>query len=135
MEWAGWTDAEERIGWAIMEGLHSQVPEDKRPIGWTALNSEQLPRILAAARGVLALDLDGKRWRALMSSQRMHFMGSAGFDHSGPEPMPRSGAPLHFGMEFWDVHEAHDDPRYPDARERALMVNYADEIIRRGEST
>lgn len=82
---------------------------------------------------------DAARWRALMSSQKMHWMGSAGFEHKlrpgAPEgsnkledldAAPRPGEPWHFGMEFWFGIEA--DPRFPDTFERRLMVAYVDAI-------
>lgn len=82
---------------------------------------------------------DAARWRALLASQRMHFMGCAGFelqpedektrDNLTPVPMP--GTYMHFGMEFWSEHPAHGDPRYPDNFERRLLTAYVDEIIKR----
>ncbi|MCF8533852.1 MAG: hypothetical protein K9G48_12670 [Reyranella sp.] len=92
-----------------------------------------------------AADQDAARWRALMSSQRMHFMGSSGFDFHGMREAagrryftaestakPRDGSHLHFGMEFWDVHEAHGDPEFPDHFERSLLTAYVDALIARG---
>lgn len=53
--------------------------------------------------------IDAERWCALMSSQRMHFIGRAGFDWELKSekdlqksmPVPRPGTYQHFGMEFW----------------------------------
>lgn len=84
-----------------------------------------------------AVIADAERWRALMSSGRLHYMGSAGFDTTMKDPngprstsnlvaKPRAGVPWHFGMEFWSHHPAAGDPRYPDDFERALMISYAD---------
>jgi hypothetical protein len=83
------------------------------------------------------LQRDAERWRALMASGRMHFMGSSGIDlepmpgtrgHETQfcEPKPRPGKTWHFGMEFWSTHPAAGDPQYPDRLERKLMVAYAD---------
>ena len=87
---------------------------------------------------------DAQRWRALMASQRMHWIGSAGFtmvkkDPDGPDnkktnivATPREGESMHFGMEFWSVHAAHGNPDYSDAFERQLLTTYVDEMIKRG---
>lgn len=85
---------------------------------------------------------DAERWRALMASGRMHFMGCAGFELKPKVPgdasrktqdltaVPGAGA-LHFGMEFWDTHPATGDSRYPDQFERDLMIAYVDAIRER----
>lgn len=88
---------------------------------------------------------DAERWRALMSSQRLHFMGSAGFDFVRDDPESRKTADikevvcrapgLHFGMEFWDVHSAYKDPQFPDEFERKLMIAYVDELRRRSSTS
>ena len=82
--------------------------------------------------------IDAARWRALMSSQRLHFMGSAGFEHipkdgdpdnralANTTPKPRGDRDMHFGMEFWDV--AKQDDRFPDTFERELLTVYVDAI-------
>lgn len=85
------------------------------------------------------LESDAERWRALMSSQKMHWMGSAGFEHRAKSEgvkgsrkledqiaIPKPGEVWHFGMEFWFGVEA--DPAFPDTFERRLMVDYADAI-------
>lgn len=53
---------------------------------------------------------DAARWRALMSSERLHFMGSSGISHTrdGNGPVCRPSEVWHFGMEF--LVEA---PTYP----------------------
>ncbi len=53
LEALGWTATEERVGWAIVQGLHEHVPEGERPKGWADLNETQLVRIQAAARLVI----------------------------------------------------------------------------------
>ncbi len=85
---------------------------------------------------------DAERWRALMSSQRLHFMGSAGFDNKRPEddpdtdllqkltPVPRPNTYMHFGMEFWSEHPV-NKKKFPDDFERKFMVTYVDEMRRR----
>ncbi|MDE2105109.1 MAG: hypothetical protein KGL39_48165 [Patescibacteria group bacterium] len=82
---------------------------------------------------------EAERWRALMSSGRLHFMGCAGFDFSnsveGSRAMatatatPRKGDALHFGMEFWS--DAKATAEHPDDFERRFMIAYVDEIRRR----
>lgn len=82
---------------------------------------------------------DAERWRALMSSPKMHWMGSAGFDHRPREgamadsraledqdAIPRPGELWHFGMEFWFGMEP--DALYPDQFERRVLVAYVDAI-------
>lgn len=100
-------------------------------------------RVRLGLVNVAADRLDGERWRALMSSARMHFMGSAGFKHVPKDgdagnrqlvnqtPVPRDGQPLHFGMEFWDVGAV--DDRFPDTFERELLTVYVDAIRERAK--
>lgn len=82
---------------------------------------------------------DARRWRALMASGRIHFMGCAGFllerkDPNAPRstdnltPTVRDGNYLHFGMEFWSNHPAAGDPKYSDKFERELLIAYADSV-------
>jgi len=84
---------------------------------------------------------DAHRWRALMSSQRFKLMGSAGFDYQKiDEANDRTFANLraipekehlHFGIEVWNIHAAHNDPRYPDRFERELLTAYVDTLVAR----
>lgn len=85
---------------------------------------------------------DAARWRALMASQRMHFMGSSGFDIQMKDPKgPRIKENMkvaikpdeahHFGMEFWDEHSAFGDPKWPDDFERELLTLYVDALRER----
>lgn len=82
---------------------------------------------------------DAERWRALMSSPKMHFMGSAGFEHvlkADAPPgsrvlehqiaVPKADGYWHFGMEFWYGIPA--DDRYPDTFERQMLTAYVDAI-------
>lgn len=95
-----------------------------------------------------AENLDAERWRAFMSSQRFHLMGTSGFvydrvDRVDPDdksnslkdriPRARPEGQMLIGMEFWNEHPAHNDPRYPDTFERLFLVAYVDEIIRRSK--
>lgn len=91
---------------------------------------------------ITELVVDAERWQALMSSQRMHFMGSAGFRHYNPsDPSDRKiqncitevvAEPgkewLHFGMEFWDISHAYGNPEYPDRFERQFLTLYVDHL-------
>jgi hypothetical protein len=90
-----------------------------------------------AATEIEHLREDAQRWRALMASGRMHFMGSAGIQLEAKpgtdgrkvqdcDPRPRPNEAWHFGMEFWSRHPAGGDPQFPDEFERKLMVAYAD---------
>ncbi|TIT80136.1 MAG: hypothetical protein E5W57_04185 [Mesorhizobium sp.] len=111
------------------------------PIGIVIQDYREL-RESVAALGHRASDedcVDAERWRALMSSQRMHFMGCAGINlvnkpgTTGRKtadliPVMKDGEQQHFGMEFWSEHQAFGDPRYPDDFERALLVAYVDKL-------
>jgi len=97
-----------------------------------------------AAQAMADNEADAAKWRALMSSARLHFMGSAGFAYAPAgekvlqklTPVPRSPAePMHFGMEFWSEHSATKErnpdgsPRWPDTFERKFMDVYVDELM------
>lgn len=74
--------------------------------------------------------LDALRWRALMSSDRIRIMGSAGFDYTDSEnPRPRNEY-MHLGVEVWSRHSAKDDSEFPQTRCRKLLTTYVDEIIK-----
>jgi hypothetical protein len=94
------------------------------------------------APAVEAVREDAERWRALMSSQRMHMMGSFGFDYVFDPPdskktadlvdvVPRAGDHMHFGIEFWSEHSAYGDPAWPDDFPRKVLTTYVDEMRRR----
>lgn len=68
---------------------------------------------------------DARRWRALMSSERVHWLGSAGFDHKDGVATPRPGEVWHFGIEFWSSY-VFDKSKYPDATARNMLTAYAD---------
>ncbi len=83
--------------------------------------------------------IDAARWRALMSSQRMHLMGCAGIElvnkpgTTGRKtadliPVMKPGEYQHFGMEFWSTHPSFGDPQYPDDFERSLLIAYVDHL-------
>lgn len=85
------------------------------------------------------LRADAERWRSLMSSPKMHFMGSAGFEHILKADAPAGSRRLehqiavpkpdgywHFGMEFWFGIPV--DARYPDTFERQMLTAYVDAI-------
>lgn len=67
--------------------------------------------------------VDAKRWRALLKSERLRLLGTAGF---GNEDDYR-----HFGMEFWTVYP--DRPTLENSNQRGIEVltNYVDAIIKR----
>jgi hypothetical protein len=45
---------DDAIAWMLVQALHANVPEDKRPMSWSDLSIEQCERIRAAARSVAA---------------------------------------------------------------------------------
>ncbi|PBB75164.1 hypothetical protein CK227_10250, partial [Mesorhizobium sp. WSM4308] len=95
--------------------------------GEATARAEKAEAALASAQD------DAERWRALMSSQRMHFMGCAGIELVNKPgttsrqtrdliPVMKPGEYQHFGMEFWSEHSAFGNPEFPDDFERALLV-------------
>ena len=88
-----------------------------------------------------AIERDAARWRALMASQRFHFLGSSGFqfdkiDEAGDRKFanlqPRAESEhLHFGIEMWNIHSARNNPDFSDRFERDLLTHYVDTIIAR----
>jgi len=99
-----------------------------------------------AAQAMADNEADAAKWRALMSSGRLHFMGCAGFSLTPTIPgaerdmqtlvaTPKGNAQLHFGMEFWSTHSATAEknpdgsPRWPDTFERKFMDVYVDELM------
>lgn len=74
------------------------------------------------------LRLDAERWRALMRSDRLHWMGSSGMDLTDTPDAVRMipGQVWHFGMEFWSEHPASGDPQYSDVSARVLITAYVD---------
>lgn len=139
----------------IDSGYHDVTPEEEREIAGLVAklspSGEFLHRESAAALTRLVDGLkaageaqgkdrvDAERWRALMSSQRMHFMGCAGIElvnkpgttsrnTADLTPVMKPGEYHHFGMEFWSEHAAFGDPRYPDDFERTLLIAYVDDL-------
>lgn len=81
-----------------------------------------------------------RRWNAIMSTARFHFMGCAGFDLKGRTRkladltlIPKDGE-LHFGVEFWSEFDWSYIDGKPDGDDqfcRELLEIYADEMIAR----
>lgn len=70
---------------------------------------------------------DAARWRALLSSQRIRVMGSAGFKSVDGEWLLPSDGYLHMGVEFWSLHNApHPSEEFPQDRCRNQLIAYAD---------
>lgn len=77
------------------------------------------------------LQRDAERWRALMSSQRIRVMGSAGFQRVDGKFIAPSvdHAYLHMGVEFWSVHESkHPSEEFPQDRCRDQLTAYVDHL-------
>jgi hypothetical protein len=71
---------------------------------------------------------DAARWRALMSSQRVRVIGSAGLvdPTTGNLRMPPDGY-IHIGIELWSLHNApHPSKDFPQDRCREQLTFYAD---------
>jgi len=71
---------------------------------------------------------DAARWRALMSSQRIRVIGSAGLvDAVTGEPRAPADGYAHIGVELWSLHRsAHPDPEFPQDRCREQLTFYVD---------
>jgi hypothetical protein len=104
--------------------------------GYAVVRADRIASLEAA---MAKREVDAERWRALMSSQRMHFMGCAGIELVNKPgttsrktadliPVMKPGEYQHFGMEFWSEHKAFGNPEYPDDFERALLIAYADHL-------
>jgi hypothetical protein len=44
------------VAWAILQELHSNIPEDKRPLSWSDLSDEQAARIRRAAKAAISIN-------------------------------------------------------------------------------
>lgn len=86
------------------------------------------------------ITVDAARWKALMSSARMHWMGSAGVIFTHPEGSNKALGDsvrfdqnpdqdcVHFGMEFWDKYPRKPGEKRTDAFARNLLTWYVDNI-------
>lgn len=98
----------------------------------TAVNPDS--RVAKLARAYLssrssAIEEDAARWRALMSSQRIRVMGSAGFSITPDGARLPAEPRLHMGVEFWDIHDAaHPCAEFPQEKCRAQLIAYVDRI-------
>jgi hypothetical protein len=58
--------------------------------------------------------VDAARWRALMASERIRIMGSAGFKLDGGDALVPARDDLHIGVELWSKHKAaHPSADFP----------------------
>lgn len=65
----------------------------------------------------MSIELDAKRWNALVSSGRIRILGTGGLGEKHQ----------HFGMEIWDLYPAQMDNEYG----KKVLTEYADTIIAR----
>ncbi len=72
---------------------------------------------------------DAERWRALMSSQRIRVIGSAGmYSMEADLRMPADGY-MHIGVEFWSLHRStHPSTEFPQEQCREALTFYADQL-------
>jgi len=114
------TDAPTKAAALVIAGFHmararvAGVPLDLEE--WTALSAASTDHT------------DAARWRALMSSQRIRVMGSAGLhrDQAG-KLAARSDGRVHIGVEFWSIHDApHPSAEFPQEGSREILTFYAD---------
>lgn len=139
--WIRWakTQPSPKQSWLVAyDQLQEHDKEADRQIGEAVASQCSAP----ASRDTLdALERDAARWRALMASQRFHFLGSSGFefdklDAAGGRKFanlrPRLKAErLHLGLELWNIHPAHANTAFSDRFERDLLTLYVDTIIAR----
>jgi hypothetical protein len=82
--------------------------------------------------------IDAARWRGLMGSARLRWLGSAGLEHNTNQVTDlvscraRDGEDIHFGMEFWTAYD-HPDLVQGNAHSRSVLTAYADELVRLGK--
>lgn len=111
----------------LLDGTLSDIaaelgcPNDNEDI-LMAIHELKEGREAAYERGRAAGQVDGDRWRALMSSARIRILGTAGFDPSTGRNPPGY---RHFGAEFWTHHDtpSEDGPR--------IVTEFADAIMAR----
>lgn len=77
---------------------------------------------------LLSAQEDARRWRALMGSQRVRVIGSAGLiDPETREPRAPADGYMHIGVEIWSLHNApHPSAEFPQDRCRAQLTAYVD---------
>ena len=98
------------------------------------VNVDQPDNVAAWNRRALVAEVerlreDAERWRALIASQRIRVMGSAGLYRDGDRHKKRSGGRMHLGVELWNVHDApHPSAEFPQERSREMLIFYVDQI-------
>ena len=65
----------ERVAWAILQALHSTVPEDQRPQGWSDVRGDHEERIIDAAKAAIKAMRDPSKEQA--NVMRAAFSGEA----------------------------------------------------------
>lgn len=74
----------------------------------SVLDSDYVAEIGRLIEENAALKKDAMRWRALMASQRLRVMGSAGFGYRDRPADPNGYR--HIGLELWSIHDHGDNP-------------------------
>lgn len=78
------------------------------------------------------MEEDARRWRALLSSGRLRWLGSAGLDHGTENIDPQPDADyIHFGMEFWTHFGSQEeaDIVQGNVQGRKVLTSYVDFIL------
>lgn len=124
-----------------LESLHYNFECEAGPLrlcsDWDGLKrcfehlADRAARAPAPAPAATADALDAARWRAFIGSARIRFFGWAGADIEGNKQERNTygeanGNYVHFGAEFWTVHEAKTERPEVAAR---LLTTYADAAL------
>lgn len=118
-----------RFEFTCSDGVNMIKQKVVRAEHYDALEAEvaELRQLLAAKSVDTDMQFSADRWNALMSSDRMRILGSAGF-----KPSTYPGATMfeegrrHFGCDFWSHHDAVDGET---EQAKEMITAYADLLI------
>jgi len=85
--------------------------------------------LLSSSKAEGEMREDAERWRALMASQRIRVMGSAGIYSMEADLRAPTDGYMHMGVEFWSLHRSvHPSKDFPQERCREALTFYADQL-------
>jgi hypothetical protein len=118
-----------RFDFTCSDGVNMIKQKVVRAEHYDALEAEvaELRQLLAAKSVDAETQLAADRWNAVMNSDRMRILGSAGFRPStiAGNTMHEEGR-RHFGCDFWSHHEAVDGET---EQAKEMITSYADLLI------
>lgn len=118
-----------RFEFTCSDGVNMIKQKVVRAEHYDALEAEvaELRQLLAAKSVGAETQLAADRWNAVMGSDRMRILGSAGFRPSTiPGNSMHEEGRRHFGCDFWSHHDAVDEETQ-NAKE--MITAYADLLI------